>query len=274
MNDTGQISAPVQYGFLGPVIAETSDLTYVSRALSVNDDAVAVGYSTYVNEERQIRTSHATVFAEGEVSAIVDPLEWDSSSANDINNENIIVGNANKRMNGIARNRMFIFDYNTKTVTYPNGFFSTSGTIPSAINENNLIVGAAEVIPDDSTTRRQVAFLYNLEDQTMTDLNTLLPCGVNFNLVEAKDINNNNEILANAVFSVEQRDAKGEVVKDSAGNPVLENVVRPVKLTPVPNGTIENCNAPEEVTYERKGGTSGWLTLLLLPLVMLRRRVK
>ncbi len=274
MNDTGQISAPVQYGFLGPAIAETSDLTYVSRALSVNDDAVAVGYSTYVSEERQIRTSHATVFAEGEVSAIVDPLEWDSSSANDINNENIIVGNANKRMNGIARNRMFIFDYNTKTVTYPNGFFSTSGTIPSAINENNLIVGAAEVIPDDSTTRRQVAFLYNLEDQTMTDLNTLLPCGVNFNLVEAKDINNNNEILANAVFSVEQRDAKGEVVKDSAGNPVLENVVRPVKLTPVPNGTIENCNAPEEVTYERKGGTSGWLTLLLLPLVMLRRRVK
>ncbi len=274
MNDSGQIAAPVQYGFLGPAVADTSELNYVSRALSVNDNGVAVGYSTYINEERRVKTNHATVFDEGEVSAIVDPLEWEQSTANDINNENIIVGSSLKRFNGEPRNRMFIFDFNTKTITYPNGFFSTSGTVPSAINDNNMIVGSAEIIPADSTTRRQVAFLYNMEDQSMTDLNTLLPCGANFNLVEAKDINNNNEIVANAVYSVEQRDAKGEVVKDAAGNPVLENVTRAVKLTPVANGTIENCNATQDVTYERKGGSSGWLSMLLLPLLLLRRRVK
>lgn len=274
MNDSGQISAPEQYGFLGPMIEGTDETGYASRALSVNDSGIAVGYSTYTDEERRISPSHATVFDEGEVSAIVDPLEWDVSSANDINNENIVVGSANKRFNGNARNRMFIFDYNTKTVTYPNGFFSSSGTTPLAINENNMIVGSAEVIPDDSTTRRQVAFLYNMEDQSMIDLNTLLPCGADFDLVEAKDINNNNEIIANAISSVEQRDAKGEVVKDSAGNPVMENVSRVVKLIPIPNGTIDSCNVPEEATYERKGGSLGWFSLLLLPFLAIRRRLK
>ncbi|KKK99807.1 DUF3466 family protein [Rheinheimera mesophila] len=274
MNESGQISAPVEYGFLGPVIEGSSLSGYISRALSVNDDGIAVGFSTYTDAERRVSPTHATVFDEGEVSPIINPLDWDFSSANDINNQNIIVGSANKRFNGIARNRMFIFDYNTKTVTYPNGFFSSSGTLPSAINENNLVVGAAEIVPEDGTTRRQVAFLYNIQDQSFVDLNTLLPCGTKFNLVEAKDINNNNEIIANAIFSVEQRDSKGELVKDSAGNPVMENVTRPVKLTPVPNGTIEDCNVAEEVTYERQGGSSAWFSLLLLPLLMLRRRLK
>ncbi|OGO79888.1 MAG: hypothetical protein A2203_10220, partial [Chromatiales bacterium RIFOXYA1_FULL_46_5] len=272
MNDSGQISAPVEYGFLGPVLENTSDASYMSRALSVNDSGTAVGYSIYTDSDRRVSSSHATVFDEGEVSAVVDHLEWDFSSANDINNENIIVGSANKSINGIARNRMFIFDYNTKTITYPNGFFSSSGTVPAAINENNMVVGAAEVIPSDGTTRRQVAFLYNIADESFTDLNTLLPCGADFSLVEAKDINNNNEIIANAIYSVEQRDAKGDVVKDSAGNPVLENVSRAVKLIPVPNGTIESCNVQEDATYERKGGSSGWFSLFLLPLLALRRR--
>lgn len=274
MNESAQISAPIEYGFLGPYVEDTNEAGYVSRALSVNDSGIAVGVSTYTDAERQVSQNHATIFAEGEVSAIVDPLEWDVSAANDINNENIVVGLASKRFNGIARSRMFIFDYNTKTVSYPNGFFSTSGTTPSAINENNMIVGAAEVVPEDGTTRRQVAFLYNMEDQSMTDLNTLLPCGAEYTLVEAKDINNNNEIIANAIYAVEQRDAKGDVVKDSAGNPVMENVSRAVKLIPIPNGTIDSCNVQEDISYERKGGSMGWFSLLLLPLLLLRRRTQ
>lgn len=273
MDESGHIPAPVQYGFLGPVIEGSTLSSYVSRALSVNDNGVAVGYSTFTDAERRISPNHATVFDDGEVSPIVNPLEWDFSSANDINDENIIIGSANKFFNGISRSRMFVFDYNTKTLSYPNGFFSSSATVPAAINDNNMVVGSAEIIPPDTISRRQVAFLYNMNDQSFVDLNTLLPCDVNFNLVEAKDINNNNEIIANAVFSVEQRDAKGELVKDSAGNPVYENITRPVKLTPVPNGTVENCNLPDEVTYERQGGSSGWLSLLLVPLLMLRRKI-
>ena len=272
MNEAGQISAPVQYGILGPVIENTAENFYVSRALSVNDDGVAVGYSSYTDEERRVSTRHATVFHEGEVSAVIDPLEWNSSQATDINNQNIIIGSANTTFNGLPTNRLFVFDYNTKTLTYPNGFFNSSDTVPMAINENNMVVGSADMLPTDGTTRRKVAFLYDIENDSFTDLNTLLPCDSAFTLVEAKDINTNNEILANAVVSVEQRDAKGEVVKDSAGNPVMENVSRAVKLTPVPNGTIESCQVEEDETYERQGGSSTWFSLLLLPLLLLRRR--
>ena len=272
MNEAGQISAPVEYGFLGPAIEGAAASNYLSRAVSVNDAGIAVGSSTYTDESRNLSSTHATVYAESEVSAIVDPLEWNFSSANDINNSNLIVGSANKVINGGQRNKLFVFDYNTKTVTFPKDFFESSNSIPYAINDNNLVVGVAEVLPVDSTTRRQVAFLYDIEQSTFTDLNTLLPCDTNFSLVEAKDINNNNEIIANAVVSVEQRDAKGEVVKDSAGNPLMENITRPVKLVPVANGTIDNCNIPEDQTYERKGGSSGLFSLLLIPLMFLRRR--
>jgi hypothetical protein len=272
MNEAGQISAPVQYGFLGPVPTDGIESNYTSRAASVNDAGIAVGSSSYTDESRNLSSSHATVFAESEVSAIVDPLEWDFSSANDINNSNIVVGSANKSINGAQRNKLFVFDYNTKTVTFPKDFFESSNSIAYAINDNNMVVGVAEVLPPDSTTRRQVAFLYDIELSTFTDLNTLLPCDTNFSLVEAKDINNNNEIIANAVVSVEQRDAKGEVIKDSAGNPLLENVTRPVKLVPVANGTIDDCNLPQEETYSRQGGSAGVFALLLLPLLYLRRR--
>lgn len=272
MNEAGQISAPQEYGYLGPKIEETAESNYTSRAVSVNDAGIAVGSSTYTDSSRNLRSIHATVFAEAEVSAIVDPLEWDFSSANDINNGNIIVGNANKFINGEQRNKLFVFDYNTNTVTFPKDFFESSNSVPYAINDNNLVVGVAEVLPADSTTRRQVAFLYDIDNATFTDLNTLLPCESSFSLVEARDINNNNEIIATTVVSVEQRDAKGEVVKDSAGNPVMENVTRPVKLIPVPNGTIDDCGITDDETYERKGGSSGIFSLLLLPLVFLRRR--
>ncbi|MDR7119836.1 DUF3466 family protein [Rheinheimera soli] len=273
MNEAGQVSAPVQYGILGPVIEGSAENFYVSRALSVNDDGVAVGYSSYTDEERRVSTRHATVFHEGEVSAVIDPLEWNSSLATDINNQNIIIGSANTTFNGLPTNRLFVFDYNTKTLTYPNGFFNSSDTNPMAINENNMVVGSADMLPTDGTTRRKVAFLYDIENDSFTDLNTLLPCDSAFTLVEAKDINNNNEIIANAVVSVEQRDAKGEVVKDSAGNPVMENVSRAVKLTPVPNGTIESCQVADDETYKRQGGSSTWYSLLLLPLLLLRRRL-
>ncbi|EGM77715.1 gammaproteobacterial enzyme C-terminal transmembrane domain protein [Rheinheimera sp. A13L] len=273
MNEAGQISAPVQYGVLGPIIENTAENFYVSRALSVNDDGVAVGYSSYTDEERRVSTRHATVFHEGEVSEVIDPVEWNSSLATDINNQNIIVGSASTTFNGLPTNRLFVFDYNTKTLTYPNGFFNSSDTNPMAINENNMVVGSADILPTDGTTRRKVAFLYDIENDSFTDLNTLLPCDSAFTLVEAKDINNNNEIIANAVVSVEQRDVKGDVVKDSAGNPVMENVSRAVKLMPVPNGTIESCQIEDDETYERQGGSSTWFSLLLLPLLLLRRRL-
>ncbi|MFC4654427.1 MULTISPECIES: DUF3466 family protein [Rheinheimera] len=276
LNSSGQIGAPVEYGFLGPEINEEGiSLTYLSRALSVNNNGVAVGYSSYTDKSRDIYNQvHATVFHEGEVSPVVDPLEWISSSAVDINNENIVVGTAYKNINGTTRSKMFVFDYNTNTVKYPTGFFVSSGTMPTAVNDHGMVVGAGEVFLSDSATRRQVAFLYDIAADTFTDLNTLLPCNSTYNVVDARDINENNEIVATVVKSVEGRDSLGEVVRDSAGNPVMESVARTVLLKPVANGTVDDCSSGSDdgETYERKSGSSSWLMVLLVPLAWMRRR--
>ena len=44
-----------------------------------------------------------------------------------------------------------------------------------------------------------------------------------------------------------------------------------VKLSPIPNGEVENCKAPDAEFYERSSASFSWLGLLLLPLVGLRR---
>jgi len=277
IESSGQISDPVQYGFLGPELAAEDGIsvTYVSRALSVNNAGIAVGFSTFNDKTKGMYgRNHASVFHEGEVSSIVDPDEWVGSSAIDINNQNIVVGNAYKAINGTTRSKMFVFDYNTNTVSYPTGFFASSGTIPTAINDKGLVVGSAEIVPEDTTGRRQVGFLYDTNTGEFTDLNKLLSCANPYQIVDARDINENNEIIATVVVEIEKRDSLGEVMRDTAGNPIKESVGRTIKLNPIANGTIDDCNAVDEpVTYERQGGGLGWLSVLLFPLALLRRRV-
>lgn len=91
--------------------------------------------------------------------------------------------------------------------------------------------------------------------------------------MSANDINEKNVIIATAVKQVDQRDSKGELVKDTAGNVLKEEVAVAVQLNPIPNGSIDSCGATPDQTYERQGASFGWLALLaLLPLAIRRRR--
>ena len=65
--------------------------------------------------------------------------------------------------------------------------------------------------------------------------------------------------------------AKGDVVKDSNGVVTKEEIAVAVQLNPIAGGVVDNCSKPEETNYERKGGAGGWLSLWLLPLLLLRR---
>lgn len=87
---------------------------------------------------------------------------------------------------------------------------------------------------------------------------------------EAKVINNNNEIFGVATKTVEKTDSLGGIVRDINGEIEYESIVVPVKLSPI-NGEVESCTAPETDTYERQSASFPWYTLLLLPLVGLRR---
>lgn len=256
-------------------------ITYASTPYDVNNDGIAVGASIYSNSD-DIRSSyygdyvysaaHAAIFVGDEVISIINPADYLSSSAYGINDKDIIVGSANKIMQSYERSKMFVYDYGTNTLRWVTDLFETASTVPAAINNQNIAVGKTEVFTPGTSTRRNVGFMADLTNNKFYDLNTLLGCATDYTIVAANAINDNNVIVATAVKEVDKRNNKGEVVKDSAGNVLKENIAVAVQLTPIANGTIDDCSTVKNETYERKGASSGLLALLLLPLAYWRRR--
>lgn len=109
----------------------------------------------------------------------------------------------------------------------------------------------------------------------MTDINDLTSCANPYRVVEAKDINDDGVIVGTALLELTKKDVLGNDVLDDAGEPVLEQVTRAVKLVPIAGGSIDNCEEIEEQEndYERKGAGFGLFGLMLLGLVSLKRRL-
>ncbi|KUM51646.1 DUF3466 family protein [Rheinheimera sp. EpRS3] len=289
----GSVAVPQVLGFLGDKNTGNAfdgegvnAITYFSVANDVNDNGIAVGRSLYSDSDRTqrvrlsngqvvdqiVRAQHASLYVEDQVLPLVDPLEWSISDAVAINNNNIIVGYGQKVINSATRNKMFYHDYSSGQTNFVDGFFSSSTTVPKAINDSNQVVGQAEVILGGTTTRRYHGFMYDIAADSFTDLNALIGCNSPYTVVDAVDINNNGDILATALMMKERKDLLGEIIVDAQGNPELEELAVTVKLQPVANGEPEDCSS-EETEYERKGGAAGfgWLTLSAA-LVWWRRR--
>jgi hypothetical protein len=290
----GAVGEPEVLGFLGDkntgvaFDGEGVDaITYFSLANDVNDNGLAVGRSMYSNSDRTerarlstgqvvdriVRALHASLYAEGQVLPLVDPLEWFESDAVAVNNNDIVVGRASKTINSQTRSKFFYHDYSSAQTVFPQDFFTSSASEPNAINDLDQVVGRAEVLLPGTTTRRKHGFVYDIATDSFRDLNTLLGCDLPYTIVDANDINNNGEILATALVKREQRDALGEVVLDSAGNAIEKDVALAVKLIPVANGEVENCTT-EDTVYERKGGSLPWSLLVLSSVLLWWRRTK
>ncbi|WP_027672922.1 DUF3466 family protein [Rheinheimera baltica] len=279
------ISAPTVLGFLGEKNTQLEHskegalaINYFSQALAVNNSGIAVGVSSYTDEDKPYftnevyRTTHATLFVENEALPMVDADSWLTSTSVGINNNNIAVGYASKVINGNTRNKMFYYDYSTNTTSFITGFFDSSGTVPRAINDDNVIVGSAEVIASGTTTRRIHGFMYDVGSDNFVDLNTLIGCNSPYTIVEGRDINSNGTIVATALVNRDTRDLLGNVVVDAQGNPEKEVVTTVVTLQPIANGEVDVCNTGES-EYERKGGSLGvWTFLFGGALIWWRRR--
>ncbi len=300
LQEDGSVSAPAVYGFLGNKNTgsahdgeEFDNIIYFSQANAVNSSGIAVGVSMYSDSDRieryQVgnflvdgiyRQAHASIFVDDQVLPIVDPKEWFlistgvlGSAATDINDNNIVIGYANKVINSSARSKMFIHDYNAGQTRFPTGFFTSSTTVPNAINNSNQVVGNAEVIIGGTTIRRKHGFIYDLASDSFSDLNTLVGCNAPYTIVDAVDINDNGVITATALMKKERRDLLGAPVLDSAGNPILEDVSTVLQLQPIANGEAEDCNADDR-EYERQSGAFNVVWLLLGAGLLWRRRVK
>ncbi|WP_286272904.1 DUF3466 family protein [Thalassotalea hakodatensis] len=281
VDESGEISKET-LGFL--VTPHPDDpRQHVSIAQAVNSSGVAVGYATGWQDETEMNPSeleptslYAVVFKDGVVKDFTeDHTEYFDSRAYDINDAGIAVGHATTLSNGSYRKKFYYVDTNQESpqMVLPQDFFTGSSSSARAINEHGIVVGQGEVeTHNDSSSnpRRTHGFMYDINTDTFTNLNELLSCDSPYTIIEVRDINENNEISGSAVIKVERRDAKGNIMYDEDGDALTEDVVRAIKMQPIA-GEVEDCAKVVE-DVERKGASTGIISLMLLSLLGFARR--
>lgn len=272
LNEQGEVVSRETLGLL-LTPEDDDDTLFISRAVAVNEAGIAVGDSSdYFQDDTDRVRTFAAVFANGEVTGITDHDEYFNSTATDINDSNIVVGQASLNVGGFTRTKFFYYDFDADTVTYPDDFFQGSSSVARGINNNNLIVGSGELDSTVNVERRTAAFLYDIEEDSFQDLNDLVACDTPYSLVRAEGINDNNQIVATAVVRRQTFDILGAPRLDDSGEPVLQDLVVSVLLDPIANGQIDDCDPPPSEVQERSGGSFGWSALGLLMFGLLRRR--
>jgi hypothetical protein len=289
-------SQEVETEQLGFLITPHEDDTraFSSQALAVNNNNLAVGYShgwsntdvttPAVNEH--MNGSYAVMFKEGKVFDFNQPhyyfytnSPFPFSRANDINDNGLVVGYTHDATTSVKK--FFYVDTNVPEsemeIIIPKDFFTTSKSTAFAVNSLGVIVGEGEIESHNDSSnnpRRTAAFMYDTSSDSpaIIDVNTLLECNSEYNVIKANDINDEGYISANAVVKSDSYDAKGVLRVDASGNPERIDVVRAVLLKPIEGGVVDDCALVEE-KVERQGASINSMVLLsLLAVFGLRRR--
>lgn len=263
---------------------EDDERELVSVAQAVNTHGVVAGYSTGWVDENEFTPSkyessslYAVIFKNNEVIDLTDDhSEYFNSRAYDINDNGIVVGHVNTYINNSLRTKFYYVDTIDEEIemVFPKDFFTGSSSTARAINENNMIVGEGEFeTHNDSSSnpRRTHAFLYSMNIDYFVDVNDLLSCTSAYEVIEARDINANNEISGTAVIKAERRDSKGELMFDEDGQQLYEDVLRAVDLIPI-EGEVEDCTETKD-KVSREGASTNLYMIFLLMLGFCRRKI-
>lgn len=242
-----------------------------SVAYDINNSGVAVGsayrYVTSAFGAENVLVNTSVIYQDGEIIDLQSRYENQMSEATAINDNGIVVGYTNAAFNFTNRNRAYYVDINEseRELIFPRGFFPSSGWRPRAINNNNVMVGRAEPTATVTSQRPTVGFMYDINSDTMTDLNSLLACDSGYRIVDAYDINDAGEIMALATTSI---------AINVDGNEEVSERLRAVRLQPG-NGPV--CEEQPELESERQGAsvTPIWAGFLaLFTFLITRRRLK
>lgn len=266
---------------------EDDDVGYFTRAFDINAQGIAVGDAATGERVRVQRPNStgasnedevvAVTFFDGETTEFLPREENLKSNAVAINDNNWVTGSVLRAVSTVARDRLFVYNLDTEEARYPQGFFNNAAVFPSDINNNNIVVGRSEFEATTDGVRETRAFMYDLETDTLTNLNTLIGCDSPYTLVDAVAINDDNEIVVNARVSQNATYITGnEIVNDEGEASEVDNIVA-LRMTPIANGEIEDCavESQEEEKYERKGAAINVLWLGLLGLAIgFRRRLR
>lgn len=266
---------------------EDDDRVFASYAQAVNSLGVAVGFANgwYDKEETDPSRNETTfeypvMYKGGEVISLShDHKDNRIGRTYDINDRGIAVGHifTNEVTDTFIR-KFFYVDTNLpeseRKLIFPDDFFNSSVSTARAINENNFVVGEGQIeshLENQARPRRTHGFLYDIENDVFSNLNSLVGCNSEYTIFEARDINDLNEIAASAVITVPRKDSKGELLYDENGDQLFEDVVRAVTLVPI-EGEVEDCSKVEE-KVKRKGASFGYGLIALLALFGFNRRL-
>lgn len=237
---------------------DDNSTAYTSTAVAINDYGIAVGESPGYYQETGSLTTAAAIYIGDQVTTINQDDEAYASTASDINNDNIVVGQVTKSVNGTTRTKFFIHDIEADLTLYPDDFFVGSSSVANSINNENFVVGYGES-EATLTDRRTEGFLYDYKNDIFQGLNSLIECNSEYNIVQANGINDNNEIAATALVSRPLKNIRGEIILDELGGYTLVDTIVAVKLLPISGGSIDNCDVYEEELVRQ--GASMPLTL-------------
>ncbi|WP_462180122.1 DUF3466 family protein [Pseudoalteromonas gelatinilytica] len=266
---------------LGLTPEDNEDFAFRSNALAINENGLIVGTSDVRYKSNSTRITMPVIFENGEVKEFIDQEDdWISGQPLAVNNDDVVVGYASKRIDGTTRTKFFYYDKKSDSVVFPTDYFSSSSSLANDVNDNGIVVGEGETDIYNTSTRRREGFMYTIGEDKVVNLNDLLPCyeedgetRFKYTVAEAKSINNNNEIFGVATKTVEKTDSFGNVVLDVDGNIEYESVAVAVKLTPI-DGSVEECSAEEIEQYERQSASFPWYAILLVPFAAARRFFK
>lgn len=269
----GQVIETKTFGILAEP-AEDATRFYSSRAKAINNNGIIVGASEgfYKGDPDKVST-FATIFNdEGEIG-ITDDNEYFASDAVGINDNNLVIGQGSKTINGYTRHKFFVHDIDNNETLYPKDFFTGSDSLAKGINNNNLVVGDGEVDSGLGVERRRHGFIYDYNEQRFTDLNDTIACDSPYTIVQANDINDFDEIIGTALVKKDLFNLAGEPLLNSDGSRAQSEVVVSVKLVPVAGGSNDNCEVEDTDKYQRKAGSMGiWFMFVTGLMLALRRK--
>ncbi|MCP4411106.1 MAG: DUF3466 family protein [Gammaproteobacteria bacterium] len=241
-----------------PLFYDNILLSGIARAINSNSMVVGLAQS-----EDENHPYHAFLWdpATPEFSIDLGTMGGDTSEAYDINDNNIIVGTADTSTVASENERLaFIYDPNAETPMmlipefseHDNFVLSTA----YAINNNDEVVGSAQIAA--GFTLGQTAFHYDHNTQTLTNLNDMVDCSLNWELYSARDINDNGVIV---------------------GVGTVGDQIRSFMLVPTEDTTATNCTELREQEQQdfkdqytdSTSGSVGFLGLIILFLYGVRR---
>lgn len=206
-NGTGYVPSD-----LGSIDGTTN---FTARALAINNNGAIAGFS----RDPVALTSQATLWNGGSITDLNSLGDGNRfSQANGINDNNAVVGSSNSgetvgQLIGSTSTtlitRAFVWQSGVMTELSPfdlftptnNGATTNYHSIASDVNNDGLVVGRSERIAGSAA----VATLWNLNDPTPIDLNTLIPAGSGWLLRSAEHVNAAGDIVGFGTLNGETR---------------------------------------------------------------------